>query len=449
MTERHPNLRLRELLTEAGWSAQDLALAVNALGARTGHTLRYDRTSVAHWQSGTQPRPGVRPLIVRVLGDRLRRGISLADAGLRTDRVEEHATGAVERFLDLAAGDLDPERRIALRHHASPLEELPPPLPGPPRPGRTTGQRRPGVVLYDIASMFNEHLERNGGTFGRTALAAVVAHDYALFAEQARTGHADPQEVWRSGARLGLVLGRMTDDAGYPSLAQRYLLLTCAPADSPVDPTLTAVALGELSALALRLGHGGYALHCAETALRTAVRPPSQVSCFLRAKRALVLARAGQQRPALEDLERAQPAPRAGMSPGPDPLVRFTDTSYADTAGAVWSLLGRPERALAHWNKAVENRPETQRRAQFLTRVHLARTLCGLNRLDEACFHLSVLLGAHPQLHSHLCDVELRALAGRLAPFTRHQRLRRLLPHLQDALDSRRLLCANCRRENA
>ncbi|MFD7512563.1 hypothetical protein ACFV5N_24940, partial [Streptomyces sp. NPDC059853] len=58
---RGPNHQLRALLREAGWTQQELARAVNTLGTETGTPLRYDRTAVAHWLSGTQPRHPVPP----------------------------------------------------------------------------------------------------------------------------------------------------------------------------------------------------------------------------------------------------------------------------------------------------------------------------------------------------------------------------------------------------
>ncbi len=53
---RVANAWLGDLLAEAGWSGAELARAVNALGTLHGLALRYDRTAVAHWLSGTRPR---------------------------------------------------------------------------------------------------------------------------------------------------------------------------------------------------------------------------------------------------------------------------------------------------------------------------------------------------------------------------------------------------------
>src|SRR5437868_8378711 len=73
VTRRPPDDQLRSLLAEASWTGQELARAVNALGAETGMILTYDRTSVAHWLRGTRPRPPVPALISEVFTRRLGR----------------------------------------------------------------------------------------------------------------------------------------------------------------------------------------------------------------------------------------------------------------------------------------------------------------------------------------------------------------------------------------
>ncbi|MEU9008152.1 hypothetical protein AB0D15_41400, partial [Streptomyces sp. NPDC048551] len=82
MTEREPNGRLRTLLTDARWSGQDFARAVNGVAAETGLTLCYDRTSVSHWLSGTRPPAHVVALAAEALTRRTGRRISPADTGL-------------------------------------------------------------------------------------------------------------------------------------------------------------------------------------------------------------------------------------------------------------------------------------------------------------------------------------------------------------------------------
>lgn len=63
MPRRARNERLRALLTTAQWSYDNLARTVNMAGAESGLRLRYDRTAVAHWLSGSCPRAEVVTLV--------------------------------------------------------------------------------------------------------------------------------------------------------------------------------------------------------------------------------------------------------------------------------------------------------------------------------------------------------------------------------------------------
>src|SRR3954466_3521058 len=56
LVARQPNERLQALIQEAGCSNAGLARRVNLCGAEHGLDLRYDKTSVARWLRGQQPR---------------------------------------------------------------------------------------------------------------------------------------------------------------------------------------------------------------------------------------------------------------------------------------------------------------------------------------------------------------------------------------------------------
>ncbi|GFN09273.1 hypothetical protein Smic_78290 [Streptomyces microflavus] len=71
MPKKARNTRLAALQQEARWTNGDLAREVNRLGTLHGLRLAYDRTAVAHWLSGTRPRPPVPELVAEVLSHRL------------------------------------------------------------------------------------------------------------------------------------------------------------------------------------------------------------------------------------------------------------------------------------------------------------------------------------------------------------------------------------------
>ncbi|WP_308014011.1 hypothetical protein [Streptantibioticus parmotrematis] len=81
MGERKPNRSLAALLGEAGMSQSQVAGAVNRLAQEAGSHLRCDKYTVNKWIGGTTPREAIRPLVVEALARRLRRPVTLAEAG--------------------------------------------------------------------------------------------------------------------------------------------------------------------------------------------------------------------------------------------------------------------------------------------------------------------------------------------------------------------------------
>lgn len=80
--QRIPNRRLASLIAEAGFSNAGLARRVDQIGLEHGLDLRYDKTSVARWLRGQQPRGTTPALIAEVFTRRLGRRLSAQDLGL-------------------------------------------------------------------------------------------------------------------------------------------------------------------------------------------------------------------------------------------------------------------------------------------------------------------------------------------------------------------------------
>ncbi|MFF8954233.1 hypothetical protein [Streptomyces sp. NPDC014894] len=82
MARQHPNPRLAALLHEAGWGPAKLARAINDLGAAQGLSLTYDRSSVAHWLTGSRPRPPIPELAASALSRGAGRLVTAEETGL-------------------------------------------------------------------------------------------------------------------------------------------------------------------------------------------------------------------------------------------------------------------------------------------------------------------------------------------------------------------------------
>jgi hypothetical protein len=79
---REPNLSLRMLIEEAGFSHKGLARRVNDLGRAKGISgLAYDHSSVIRWLRGEHPRQPTPALIADVLSMNLGREITAGEVG--------------------------------------------------------------------------------------------------------------------------------------------------------------------------------------------------------------------------------------------------------------------------------------------------------------------------------------------------------------------------------
>src|SRR3954462_10581156 len=98
-----PNTLLDAILDEAGISHAGLAAHVNQAGRARGLALRYEHTAVSRWLRGQRPRGQVPELICEVLGGRLRRSVSLDDAGLGPPGQPAAHPTPLSGFVDRAA----------------------------------------------------------------------------------------------------------------------------------------------------------------------------------------------------------------------------------------------------------------------------------------------------------------------------------------------------------
>ncbi|MGP4113856.1 transcriptional regulator [Streptomyces sp. 4N509B] len=96
---RQPNERLLSLIREAGCSNAGLARRVNMCAAERGLDFRYDKTSVARWIRGQQPRGRAPDIIAEALGRKLGRPVTVDEIGMGNSRQLGSSVG-----LHFAAG---------------------------------------------------------------------------------------------------------------------------------------------------------------------------------------------------------------------------------------------------------------------------------------------------------------------------------------------------------
>ncbi|MFJ6665447.1 hypothetical protein [Streptomyces sp. NPDC091383] len=437
MAHRHANDRLAALLQEAGWTNGELAHAVNTLGAAEGLALRYDRTSVAHWLSGTRPRPPVPDLVAAALTQRTDRLVIAEDTGFLPHAYargplpgSDPGHSPLSELIALCRQDCDPVRRAALTSATFRVAPPPPPVPPPgPAPApEAVAAPLPPAAEADVAMLDCVILvaARSTGLFGgrhaRSALAQYLADDISSQSRHTRGTRLEPVWLTRT-AQLTHLLALKSEDTGHSGLAQQYFRTALALASAGGDRVQYAVTLRAMSCQAARLGHTAIAHAHAEQALAAAgdLADPG-TRAYLLAQRAHTHALRQDGRRALADLDTAaqlhEPHGTASGAP-PRPFASYPRAGLEYQQALVLLHLREHERAIAHLAHSFGHRAPGERRALALTHALMADALLGVGRLDEACVHGHRFLDESAPLDSARVHQALAHLCGRLTPHRR------------------------------
>lgn len=425
---RPPNRALRALLTESGWSGARLALEVNSLGAAQGFTLTYDRTTVSHWLSGTQPRPPAAQLVAQALSTRLGRRLRATDTGLAEAGDPEAGEGGVA-LLDgalglagqqgvYAVGELHGVRGTAASQLTTTAAEFD--LSQTPRHPATTI----GTPHVESARHLLIVLSRSDDVFGSGAVREPLRRFLGTTLLPWLRGSAPPgvrRELFEVAAQLAYLCGFVAYDGGRHALAQRMYWAAARLADEVGDRVGHAVALRGLSVQAHQLGHADEARALAWGAARIGVRhaPPRQHAFFLgqlavaeaATGDATCLARLTQTERCLERAGGAGELPTGAFHPGALALQQaYVHRARGDHRSAVRAL----ETSLRH-------RPPDERRSTAITLADLALTHLDIGHLDRACAAAHTFLDTYPVIASDRADTRLRTLLARLRPHARNR----------------------------
>lgn len=448
MARRHPNHRLAALLAEAGWSNAELARTVNTLAAAQALTFRYDRTSTAHWLTGSRPRPPVPDLVAAAFSEHLHRLVTSQDTGLaQTPPVPDslpsipwNEADAVPRLLALCRMDTDPQRRIFLTRAAYTLTALalptawPPPATPPPdrAPAHRTVTREHLDRLEEMTCLFATLRQRWGGGHARTALATYLADEvHPLLTRPCPTTLEG--DLHTKAAQLTHLLADMSADTGHSGLAQRYFHLALHLAHHADNRRQYAITLRALSSQASRLGHHRYAHTLANAALDTIGRNTDAATlAYLHAQRAFTHAHLHQPRTALTELHAAEIHHQRANSPA-GPFTAYPQAALDYQRAETFRALGMNIQAHTAFTASLKHRAPGQHRPIALTHAHLAETLLHIGYLDAACTHWHTFLDHHCHLHSTQTRQALDRMRQALRPHTQRAAASGLL-HRADPL---------------
>ncbi|KOU26804.1 hypothetical protein ADK52_08630 [Streptomyces sp. WM6372] len=425
MAKRDPNGRLRTLLTEARWSGQDFARAVNGVAAEAGLTLSYDRTSVSHWLAGTKPPAHVVALAAEALSRRTRRRIDAADTGLArpsaAPRGRERSAGGTAPVPALGAQPPD----CGADFGVGAFGEIPvyssawrPPQgqhAAPEAKGARTGIRigQDHVRAAEaVLPVFRNADMMFGSGLARPALTAYLATTVAPWL-RADAPPSVRHRLLGATSRLAYTAGFLCFDSNQHGVAQAYYRAALRLGREAGDPQCHAPVLRAMSVQAHHLGHRTQALELAQAAAREVGRLPTLQAAFVTGQLAVAEAGCGDRRAAISHLAGARRLLERSQGQSA-PIGDYHQAALCHQEAEALAALGDGRGAIAALGASLRHRPEAERRARAVTAARLAELHLGQGHLERACAAWHEVLDAVPQLESARVTDALRRMRGRL-----------------------------------
>ncbi|NLU74252.1 transcriptional regulator [Streptomyces sp. HNM0575] len=406
LVARQPNEKLQALLQEAECSNAGLARRVNLCGLEHGLDLRYDKTSVARWLRGQQPRGRAPAIISEALGRKLGRSVTLDEIGMADAKNQAMGVGlhfaptvagAVEQACELWRSDIG--RRGVFGGATVVSSALVEPsrdwLITPPD-GQVARNAGPRVGMPDVAAVraTTESLSQLDHRFGGGHVRPVVVHYLNSVVSGLLTGsYREPvgRALFGAAARLTELAGYMAVDTGQTGLAQRHFIQALRLAQAAGDRAYGGYVLAaSMSHLTASLGNPREAAQLARAAQEGArghATPRTEAMfCAAEARGHALL---GDVRACHEAAGRARSAMEraAARSPEEDPVwIAHFDRAYlADELAHCHRDLGRPREAAEQAGESLAGHPESRVRRRAIGTFLLASAQLQKRELEHAC----------------------------------------------------------------
>ncbi|MFD5424293.1 transcriptional regulator [Streptomyces sp. NPDC127084] len=437
LVARQPNERLQALIQEAGCSNAGLARRVNMVGTERGLDLRYDKTSVARWLRGQQPRGRAPGIIAEALARKLGRTVTIDEIGMANGKnlasgvglqFAPTVLGAIEQVCELWRSDVG--RRDFLSGSTVAASALVEPsrdwlITGADALVERTAGPRVGVADVEAVEAMTEALKTLDHRFGAGHVRPVVVHYLNSVVSGLLSGsYREPvgRRLFAAVARLTELAGYMAVDTGLPGLAQRYYIQALRLAQAAGDRAYGGYVLAaSMSHLAAELGNPreiAQLARAAQEGSRGRVTPRAEAMFYAAEARGHALlgdARACHEvaGKALTALDAADPAS------GDDPvwIAHFDHAYLADELAHCHRDLGQAESAARRAAESLEGHPETRARRRAIGLVLLATAQVQQREVEAACHtgtRAAELLGT---LRSSRGVEYLEDLRRRLEPF--------------------------------
>ncbi|MGV9337455.1 hypothetical protein [Streptomyces sp. NPDC003688] len=435
MSQRTANHQLKALIEESGLPYDGVARAVKAVASESGVPLGTNKSAVHHWVQGAEPSGTTPGYLAEALSRRLGRRITREDLGLRSPGgSEDDSIGLTLDFDPIetltAIGEADVHRRRFLSTSAYSMAAAALPLQTVQEAAARTRTVRDGgvvghadvVAVRDVVKLFMDMDERHGGQHGRAAFAQYLITDVAELCRGRFAGddvRADALSVASAAAHL---CGWKAYDSGEQGLAQRYYLQSLALARASGVPGQDGFVMRTMSQQGMKLHRPEHCLALAETGWdRARGHVGRQVEALFAVTHAHALAKTGQARRALADVQLAETA----LAGGAGDEIPFWALVWGPPAATVHSrtakvfeTLGDRHNAARQYATAAASRPgTTYARIIALDLVAQAEQLAKQDNIEQACVTWGRAIDTMAGVKSARTLKAVRSLRSDLRPY--------------------------------
>ncbi|MFF8653229.1 transcriptional regulator [Streptomyces huasconensis] len=433
-------------MEEAGCSSTGLARRVNACGSEHGLDLRYDKTSVARWLRGQQPRGQAPAVIAEALQRKLGRTVTTDDIGMNPEasaaptvglRFEPTVVGALDHLRALWRSDTKLRSPVASERVATSvlvqasrdwLIAEPDPsveVEGVP----VIGPRGVAAVRETTAAFSNlDH------AFGSGYIRPAVVHYLDSVVSELLAGpyrEATGRLLLGAVARLAELTAYMTVDIGRLGFAQRYyiqaLRLSQAANDRDFGGYVLASGMGHV---ALLIDNPAETVQLARVAREGIKRSPAPLlQVVFCATEARGHARLGDKPACERAISRATTALEdadAGKHECPDWAAHIDRAYLAQEVAFCYLDLGCGERAVRWAQEALRRGAPERTRRHVLRLLLLASAKLQLGEVRQSCDTAARALEIVRGLRSAQCESYFTQFRQRLEELGLHEEAREL-----------------------
>ncbi|MGW2718962.1 hypothetical protein [Streptomyces sp. NPDC001492] len=439
--KRTPNRALDNLLDQARWTRTQLAQQVNRLGPQAGLDLTYDRTAVAHWIAGVQPKSQVRALIVEALSARLGRPVTHAEAGLEPapSLTGSQNADTVEELIDLGRATMDPSRRSVLAATVFSAALSVPAFALPARaadesvtPGKKTVRIGSSQVqsIRTMTDRIADILDELGAGHAMPMASAFLVNTVGPWL-RAQATEPVRKDMLAAASDLTYLTGWMAMYEKAHGLGQRYYVQALGLAREAEDRVTYCRTLRGMSLQASNLGYGPKALELADSAAQAAPSAGPRLVAFLRGQQAHSASMVGLKQQAHARLKEAEDA-LSKADNRRDAIGGYDQTAYLfhvshvlceekDFAGSIKAL-----------KQSIRLQPKQERQGRTHAYALLAQRQLRVGHLDAACESWSRFLDEYEHVSSNRGDDHFRAMSQELRRHSSASPVRELARRARD-----------------